>query len=342
MRNFTHHNVKDIVVCTALPNQKLEGNNSQSIAVAEQTTSDLGFMAAEKIITARNIEPDEIGALVFLSKTPDYRGPATAMVLQNRLDIPVDCIVYDSPMGSGGFENAVNLGLSLLSSISKKYVLVVFGDTVSKQLTEEDMQELNFQDGATAMILERGAHSFPVSMATVTLSDYWRSFMVPSGGFRNNESFYQSLSSKRPGQLSDHIHINEADVFKAVAPEMDGIKEKVMALISDKYQSNFAIAINLLAPRLEQELAGLFPSEIRANHVFLSSNLLPQTMASTIPLMLSDIIRDDRDLPFQIISVSLGEGLSVNVLSMEVNESTVLEPIYSDAYYSNGFVTHEM
>ena len=51
--------------------------------VDEKTcSSDLCFAAAEKLITDNNIDRSEIDLLVFLSQTPDYRMPATSILLQ--------------------------------------------------------------------------------------------------------------------------------------------------------------------------------------------------------------------------------------------------------------------
>lgn len=343
MRNFTYNSIKKMTICTALPAQKVGAEEaSKSVAVFEQTTSDLGFLAAQNIMQSQHIDANDIGAIILLTKTPDYRGPATAMILQNRLQIPQDCIGYDSAVGNGGFENAINLGASLLLGSNKKYSLVVFGDTISKQLSDADVKQLNFQDGATAMLLEKGEASFPVSMATMTLSKEWSSFMLPSGGFRKENLFFKNLPSKRVDQLADHLHIDAATMSEALKPELYTIKNKVAELLIEKYHSDFVILINLLDSVLENELALLFASETYSNNVYLSSNCLPQTMASTIPLMIEKIASEKKRAAFQVISISVAEGLSVNIASMEVQDSTVLESVYSDAHYNNGFVTQDM
>lgn len=344
MRNFTYNNIQEITICTALPSPKAnEVQGQKSIALYEQTTSDLGFLAAQNIMQSKSIDPNAIGALIFMSKTPDYRGPATAMVLQNRLQIPEDCIVYDSPTGNGGFESAINLGSALLSSVHKEYALVIFGDTISKQLSEVDMEQLDFQDGATAVLLQKGETDFPVSMSTTTLSKAWSSFMVPSGGFRNEDRFFENLESKRTHQQAEHLHLDVSKMAIALRPELTAIKNKMSELITKAYTSNFAILINLLEPELERELALLFPSDAYSKRIYLSSNYFPQTMAATIPLIMELVASENRQqLPFQVISVSLGEGLSINIGSVIVNEATVLKSISSDVYYENGFVTHNM
>ncbi len=343
MRNFIYNNIQGITICTALPTEKAEKNESKkSVAVFEQTTSDLGFSAAQEIITSKEIDVNEIGALIFLTKTPDYRGPATAMVLQNRLEIPKNCIVYDSPTGNAGFESGLNLGASLLNSITQNYALIVFGDTISKQLNKEDISELPFQDGATAILLEKGEANSPVSMSTLALSEKWTSFMLPSGGFRKNDTFFNQLSSKRENQTAEHLHLDAQKVYDSIQPELSSIKNKIGTLISNSDNTDIAIIINLMTPALENELQSLLKSEDYAKDVFLSSEHITQTMASTVPLMIEKIAFEKKKSPIQIISVSLGEGLCINVSSLEINKSSVLETINSDEFYDNGYVTHEM
>jgi 3-oxoacyl-[acyl-carrier-protein] synthase-3 len=343
MRNFTYNEIEAFTICTALPTVKSTTNDAEkSIAKFEQTTADLGFLASQNIIESKKIDLNEIGVLLLFTKTPDYRGPATAMILQNRLKIPQDCIVYDSSVGNGGFENAINLGASLLSSISKKYALVVFGDTISKQLNGENIDRLLLQDGCTAILLDKGDNCFPVSMSTITLSNNWSSFMVPSGGFRKNESFFLNLDAKRDHQLPQHLHIDFSKIIEALKSEFLSIRSKVNELIHLAYSSNFIILINLIDSSLEKELYRFFQSETYSENIYISSDYLFQTMASTIPLMIEKIAFDKKQDPLQVISISVGEGLCINITSIKIQKDSLLESVYSDEHYNNGFITHEM
>jgi 3-oxoacyl-[acyl-carrier-protein] synthase-3 len=339
---FKYSHIKELTFCTALPSQKKGNNKLKSISVFEQTTADLGFLAAQNIIQKKEILPSEIGALVFLTKTPDYRGPATAMVLQNRLEIPKDCIVYDSPTGNLGFESGINLGASLLKSISQSFALVVFGDTISKQLSDENLLQLPFQDGATAVILEKGENTSIVSMFSLTLSQKWSSFMIPSGGFRKNDMFFNQLNSKKEHQTAEHLHLDTLKVQDAILPELTIVKNTLSNLISELQKPNVSIIVNLLMPELEKQFQSLLKTEAYGQDVYLSSAHIPQTMAATVPLMIERLVAEKKNFPLTIISVSLGEGLSLNISSIEIYDTSVLETIGSDEFYENGFVTHEM
>lgn len=339
---FKYSHIKELTLCTALPSQKKGNDKLKSISVFEQTTADLGFLAAQNIIQKKDISPNEIGALVFLTKTPDYRGPATAMVLQNRLEIPKDCIVYDSPTGNLGFESGINLGASLLKSISQSFALVIFGDTISKQLSDENLLQLPFQDGATAIILEKGVNTSIVSVFSLTLSQKWSSFMIPSGGFRKNNMFFNQLSSKKEHQTAEHLHLDTLKVQDAIFPELSIVKNTLNNLISELQKSSISIIVNLLTPALEKQFQTLLKSEAYAQDIYLSSEHITQTMSATVPLMIEKLVAKNNFFPSTILSVSIGEGLSLSICRINISDTSVLKTIESDEFYDNGFVTHEI
>ena len=57
------------------------GIEERRFADVETCSSDLCYAAAEKLIADNNIDRNEIDLLVFLSQTPDYRMPATGILL---------------------------------------------------------------------------------------------------------------------------------------------------------------------------------------------------------------------------------------------------------------------
>lgn len=68
--------------------------------------SDLCFAAVEKMITDNGIDRKKIDLLVFMSQTPDYRMPATSIMLQDRLVFPMSTMAFDIYLGCSGFISA--------------------------------------------------------------------------------------------------------------------------------------------------------------------------------------------------------------------------------------------
>ena len=84
-------------------------------ADADTCASDLCFSAAEKLIADNNIDKSEIDLLVFISQTPDYRMPATSILLQHRLGLSQSCIAFDINLGCAAF----CYGLSVIYGMMK-------------------------------------------------------------------------------------------------------------------------------------------------------------------------------------------------------------------------------
>ena len=75
------------------------GIYERRFADADTCSSDLCFAAAERLIEDNGINKEEIDLLVFISQTPDYRMPATSVILQDRLKLSHSCVAFDISLG---------------------------------------------------------------------------------------------------------------------------------------------------------------------------------------------------------------------------------------------------
>ena len=83
-------------------------------ALPEQTAGDLAYAAAENLFSHIEIDREKIGALLFVTQSPDYRRPATACVLQHRLGLSLDCAAMDIGLGCSGFIYGLQTAMSLM------------------------------------------------------------------------------------------------------------------------------------------------------------------------------------------------------------------------------------
>ena len=92
---FPADQVKEIVDKIGIFERRFADENTCS--------SDLCFAAAEKLLKDNNIDRSEIDLLVFISQTPDYRMPATSLILQERLGLSHNSIAFDITLGCSAF-----------------------------------------------------------------------------------------------------------------------------------------------------------------------------------------------------------------------------------------------
>ena len=68
---------------------KTTGIENRRVASNGETTSDLCFEASQKLLSELKWDKNEIEIIVFVSQSRDYFLPATAIILQERLGLPL-------------------------------------------------------------------------------------------------------------------------------------------------------------------------------------------------------------------------------------------------------------
>ena len=114
---------------------KSAGFSSLRIAPEDIAASDLVVASAEPLL--RETHGDDIGAIVFVSKTQDYIEPATSHLLQDRLRLSNKVLCLDINEGCSGWVKGLYTS-ALLSRQMNKSVLLADGDTTSRLTSPKD------------------------------------------------------------------------------------------------------------------------------------------------------------------------------------------------------------
>ena len=188
-------------------------------------SSDLCFAAAEKLISEMGLNREEIDLLIFISQTPDYRMPATSILLQERLKLPTSTIAFDINLGCSAFLYGLTIAFSMLNSGGFRKALILDGETRSKVYSLKDRKTgFLFGDGGVAALVENKG-IFRKSWFSLN-SDGSRENLIkiPAGGYRKMSSCetvtekvideYGNIRSEEQG------YINGADVFNFVIREV--------------------------------------------------------------------------------------------------------------------------
>ena len=192
------------------------GISERRIAPDDLCASDLCFLSATKLIESLHINKEELGALIFVSQTPDYRQPATSILLQNRLDLPTNIFSLDINQACSGFIWGMFLAYSLVNS-GLNNILLLVGDTPSKITSPKDSATaLMFGDGGIAAIINKDGKYGDSYFSLNTDGSAFNAVNVPGGGFRNMSSL-DTLTYKKYADGSEktdeQIHMDGMDVF---------------------------------------------------------------------------------------------------------------------------------
>ena len=82
-------------------------------ALPEQTASDLAVAAAGNLFAHIDVDKKEIGLMIMVTQSPDYRRPSSASIVQKRLELPVECSCMEINLGCSGFIYGLQTAISM-------------------------------------------------------------------------------------------------------------------------------------------------------------------------------------------------------------------------------------
>ena len=169
------------------------GFKSLSIADDDVCASDMCFQAAENLFS-NGFNKENIGAIFFISQNPDYARPATAYVLQNRLGLSSDSIVFDMNIGCSGFVNGLYMASSILNSLNGKKVLICCGSSNPRSSKAVDTNSGSLiGDAGACAIVSKSSETAPLIFNLASFGKYWNTILLKRGGTR----YYKDILAGR-------------------------------------------------------------------------------------------------------------------------------------------------
>lgn len=129
------------------------GIKTRYLANPGTTTSDLCLACAEKLLAGTGTAADEIGAVVFVTFTPDRLMPFSAAQVQEKLGLNKGIPAFDISLACSGYAYGLYMA-SVLAGASGKKVLLLDGDVQSAYLSPCDKSTVPvLADGGTATLI---------------------------------------------------------------------------------------------------------------------------------------------------------------------------------------------
>lgn len=289
------------------------GIEERRFADAETCSSDLCYAAAEKLIADNNIDREDIDLLVFVSQTPDYRMPATSVILQHRLRLSNKTIAFDINLGCSAFLYGLSVVYGLMERSGLHKALLLDGETRSKVYSPRDRRSaFLFGDGGVAALIERD-HKFGQSTFSLN-SDGSRYdlIMIPAGGYRKMSSAetvvekvvdeYGNMRSEEQG------YMRGGDVFNFVIREIPRDIKNTLALIKRTVDDFDYVVFHQ---------ANNFINSYISKKMKLNSEKIPSTIAKfgntssvSVPLTIVSELKGKLDGKKELMMSAFGVGMT--------------------------------
>lgn len=320
----------------------MTGVKASHRTLEHQTCSDLGYRAARELLEHKGINPEEIGALLFSSHSPDYRRPSTAFVLQHRLGVPEEAVCYDISLGCSSLVVGMQTMASIMMTSDMKYGLLFVGDTAGKSVNPNDRSSaMLFGEAGAVMLLEKTDNETDRINALIRSDGSGFKYMIiPGGGYRNLHA------SEEPQMCADGNERSLMNSFIQGASVFTFTIFDVPRLIKDFWTQSATTPGDYDCFAFHQ--ANLYILKQIAKKTKIPFERMPITLdrygntsgASAI-VSLCDVYGGGNDSKvIKVMACGFGIGISLGATSFDINTDDILPIMEDDEIYTEGLITY--
>lgn len=289
------------------------------------TTSDLSYAAAERLISDLGWDKNEIGALLFVSQTPDYILPATACILQDRLGLNKECYATDISLGCSGWVYGLSVALGLLGDDKVKKALVLCGDAKKRfQIEGHSLRDPLFGGAGTATAVEYCDGEEGLKFHFGTDGSGFDAIITPDMGSRNpvtkNSFVFEDYEGKTSCRLMTRM--KGMDVFSfgiTTAP-------KTVKKLAEHYSFNYLDADYFIFHQANMKMNNMIAKKLKLEAEKVPSCMyrFGNTSSASIPLTIVGELKGKfENKPTKFICCGFGVGLSWGTVAFETNNIVI-------------------
>lgn len=302
------------------------GIENRHIASEKICTSDLVLKAANHVIQKLKWRKDDVDILILVTQTPDYLTPATSGILQDKLKLRTNIIVYDINLGCSGYTHGLIAISSIMKSLNLKKGLLAVGDVTSKLVNNKDnVSNLLFGDAGSVTAIENKTKS-----KKKMFFDYYsdgsgfKDIIVPShslaGRIKLNKKQLKTKEDLNKNIRSNiNISLDGLNIFNFAINNVPLIIKKLCKKIKVKYcflhQAN-----KMIQDSIEKQLSKnkmTFPTSL---------NNFGNTSSATIPITICHNFFNQR-LVGNSIFCGFGVGLSMSAVIINIQKTKIFKII---------------
>jgi 3-oxoacyl-[acyl-carrier-protein] synthase-3 len=282
------------------------GIRERHIAAADQVTSDLGLIAAQRAIKAAGLTAQDIDMIIFATVTPDTLMPSTACVLQKKLGAR-QVFSFDLSAACSGFIYGLTVADQFIKTGFYKHILIVGAEVLSRFIDYQDRETcILFGDGAGAMIVSRAEDKQDSRIfsahphADGGLSDL---LVLPAGGSA------MPVSQAALDSRGQYVKMKGREIFKNAVRAMVQCSQEALQSSGMTMSDISWVVPHQANVRIIESVASYL--DLPMERVIMNLGHMGNTSAATIPVAFDEAVRDGRVLRGQnILFTAFGAGLT--------------------------------
>jgi 3-oxoacyl-[acyl-carrier-protein] synthase-3 len=265
------------------------------VAAQGVTTVDLCEAAARSLMKELSITPETIDLIILVTQSADYLLPASAFLLQHRLELSKSVLAFDINLGCSGYVYGLAVASSMMDSLGLKRALLLAGDISLANCSPNDKSTYPlFGDAGSATILEHDNTHASMHFSMLSNGSEADAIKVNHGGMRNpvsEDSFSPHLYDKGISRNAMQLSLHGGKVFNFVSmqvpPSIRKLIEDSEVPVEDIDYLVLHQANNLISKTIEKKL------RLPKAKVPSSIDRFGNTSSASIPLTIASEIAED-------------------------------------------------
>ncbi len=216
------------------------GIRKRYIANKGTSSSDLCIACAKDLLSKTNTKPEDIGAIVFVTFTPDRLMPFNAAIVQDLLGLSKGIPAFDISLACSGYAYGLYVAATFAKSCGKK-VLLLDGDVQSAYMSGFDKSTVPVMaDAGSATLLSPDGSENEWIFTFYTDGKGRESLMIPAAGSKSpiNVADLEYIDSSDGSRRKNiDIYMDGFAIFRFVASDVSKWLQSFMAEIGESAET---------------------------------------------------------------------------------------------------------
>ena len=299
----------------------ITGIDERRYADKELTSSDIGFLAAQKAIEDADIDPETIDYIICAHNFGDVKAdtiqsdilPCLASRIKHSLRIKnPKCVAYDILFGCPGWVEGVIQAKAFIQSGMAKRCLVIGSETLSRVVDKHDRDSMIYSDGAGATIVEASDEEGVITHETASFT-YDEAYYLYFGNSNNQELCKDTRYIKMHGRKIYEFALNNVPLAMKTCLDNSGID------ISEVKKILIHQANEKMDEAIIKRFYRLYKKPVPDGIMPMSIHKLGNSSVATVPTLYDLIIKNKLEghninKGDIIIFASVGAGMHINAI----------------------------
>jgi 3-oxoacyl-[acyl-carrier-protein] synthase-3 len=279
VKSIIKKNYEKIVKTTGISKIFHVSNQEDIISLANK--------ASKKVIKNNK----DIDAIILITQTPKYNIPPNSFVLQKKLGIKKECLVFDINHGCSGYIYGLKIAEGLLNSKEIKKILLITADNYSRYCKKLNVKLL-FSDCATASIIVKSKNNMKFN------------FYSDGNNYNNlcqqNDNYNNNINTNSLNMDGNKLFNFSSNIVPDLINEL---------LIRNKIKKDKVdyVMLHQASRIINENITNKLKME--KNRFIFNYNKYGNTVSSTIPLLICENFNKLKNK--KVIFCGFGVGLSV-------------------------------